>query len=91
MIASNLFNEIHGLYGVEVVTDTSTHTVNASAIMFYESTVISSLGTDTVKGYEGNTLDGETIAAGITIYGNFTSLKLTSGAALMYKKHPVSE
>ncbi len=91
MIASNLFNEIHGLYGVEVVTDTALHTVNASAITFIGSTVITTLTTDTEKGYSDSTLDGKTMTAGVTIYGNFTSLTLTSGIALMYKKHPVAE
>jgi len=87
----NLWNEIYGVYGAEVVTDTATHTVNASAIFFKESTVIDTITTDTTKGYDGNTLDGETFAAGQTIYGHFTSLKLTSGAAIMYKKHPNSQ
>jgi hypothetical protein len=89
MTANNLFNEIHGLYGVEVVTDATTHTVSASAITFIGTTVIDTLGTDTQKGYSDSTLNGKTMTGGFTIYGNFTSLKLVSGSALMYKKHPV--
>jgi hypothetical protein len=79
-------SEIFGIYGAEAITDTLTHTVNASAIQFIGSTVIDTLTTDTKRGFTGNTLDGATMTDGTWIYGHFTSLKLTSGMAIMYKK-----
>ena len=78
-----------GIFGAEVVTDTLAHAVNSYCIQFTEASVIAALVSDTGgKGLTGNTLVGETLAAGTIIYGHFTSLTLTSGAAIMYKNYP---
>ena len=37
-----------------------------------------------VGSYNGNTMASETIPAGMTIYGRWTSIDLTSGAVIAY-------
>ena len=75
-------NLMLGQNGAEFVSDTAAHAIASYAIQFVEDSVIAAIASD----YTGNTLAGETFLAGSTIFGNFTSLTLTSGAAIMYKE-----
>lgn len=51
------------------------------AITALEATVIN---TATVADYKGDSISAMPIPVGTTIYGNFTSIKLTSGKVLAY-------
>lgn len=75
-------NLMLGQNGAEFVSDAIAHAIPAYAIQFVEDSVIAAIASD----YTGNTLVGKTFLAGSTIFGNFTSLTLTSGAAIMYKE-----
>ena len=68
--------------GAEVITDTAAHTGRFCAIYFIEDTVINAL---TAQNYTGNSVAGETFRRDATIYGVFTSITLTSGAAIAYR------
>ena len=77
-------NELYqGNNGIEIVTDTVAHAVDCWAIYFYESSVISAI---TVDNATGNSLASETMPQGTMIYGRFSSITLTSGACIMYKR-----
>jgi hypothetical protein len=75
-------NLMLGQNGAEYVSDTLAHAIPAYAIQIIEDAVIAAIASD----YTGNTLVGKTLLAGTTIFGNFTSLTLTSGSAVMYKE-----
>ena len=66
----------------EAITDTAAHTGRFGAIYFKEDTVISAITADS---YTGNSLAGETFVADSMIYGLFTSITPTSGAAIAYR------
>lgn len=69
----------------QVVTDTNAHVIhNGFAIQALEDTIIAAISYDADSG--SNTLIGETIPAGVTVYLNkIVSLTLTSGACLVYQ------
>jgi hypothetical protein len=70
-----------GLTDGLLITDTNAATGNWCAIQIVENTVFTTLtGTITVQGG----LAGETLIAGSIIYGNFTEIKLASGAVIAY-------
>lgn len=73
-----------GQYGFDVISDTNAHTGtwyciqapgNADAVI---SATVSSLG---------DALSSFTLASGTSVYGPFTSITLTSGTVLAYRKN----
>ena len=73
----------YGPNGAYFISDTDTHTaaVNWYAITMIEDTVFATL---TASNWSGDTFTGETFPKGLTIYGNFTAIVLTSGACIAY-------
>jgi len=82
----NALNAQLGQNGAELVTDTAAHAVRSYAIHFITESVIAALISHATKGYTGNSLTGLSLPAGTVIFGNFLSLTLTSGKAIMYKE-----
>lgn len=76
-----------GLNGGEYINDTAVHT-NANgwfAIQATEDTVLAAQSSNITNLDDICTgQDGTTLAAGMVIYGNFTSIDLTSGAVIAY-------
>ena len=66
----------------ESITGTDARTGRFGAILFKEDTVLNAITADS---YTGDSLAGETFVARTVIYGVFTSIQLTSGAAIAYK------
>ena len=87
-------NAALGQAGAKFISDNETHTLagggNFVAIQCLEDTVFAALTpSDTSKGYgvgsyNGNTMASETIPAGVTIYGSWTTVDLTSGLVIAY-------
>ena len=83
-------NAALGQAGAKFISDQAVHSGNFVAIQCIEDTVFNVLTpTDTTNGYgvgsyNGNTMASETIPAGMTIYGRWTSIDLTSGAVIAY-------
>jgi len=83
-------NAALGQAGAKFISDTSVHSGSFVAIQCIEDTVFNALTpADTTNGYgvgsyNGNTMASETIPAGMTIYGRWTSIDLTSGAVIAY-------
>ncbi len=86
-------NASMGQAGAKFIKDTATHTLtsgNFVAIQCIEDTVFSALTPlDEIKGYgvgsyNGNSMVAETIPAGMTIYGRWTTIDLASGAVIAY-------
>ena len=79
-----------GQLGAKFISDTAVHTGTFVAIHCLEETVFNVLTPeDTVSGYgvgshNGNTMAGETIPAGATIFGRWTTIDLTSGLIIAY-------
>ena len=76
----------NGEFGAYFISDTDTHTAagNWSAITFIENTVFAT--NTATSNWSGNTFTGETFPEGLTIFGDFSTLKLTSGACIAYFK-----
>ena len=74
-----------GLNGGAYINDTSPHTGNWFAIQATEDTVLATQASnitnldDICTGEDGTTLSANTV-----LYGNFTSVDLTSGAVIAY-------
>jgi len=83
-------NAALGQAGGKFISDNATHSGNFVAIQCIEDTVFSALTpADTINGYgvgsySGNSMASETIPAGMTIYGRWTTIDLTSGAVIAY-------
>lgn len=83
-----------GQAGVDTITNTSATTPKGGATEWFciqaiSSTVVSAIVEDdaTLNGStSSNTLAGLTLAAGMTIFGTFTSITLTSGAVRCYRE-----
>ena len=79
-----------GQAGAKFISDTSVHSGTFVAITMLEDTVFNALTpTDTTNGYgvgsyNGNTMASETIPQGVTIYGRWNSIDLTSGLVIAY-------
>lgn len=72
----------------EVISDTTAHEGQYTAIQFIEDTVLDTAGTEQVDG-SGTPIDisgytGLTFTAGDKIYGTFTSIQLDSGGVIAY-------
>ena len=79
-----------GQAGAKFISDTESHSGTFVAITMLEDTVFNALTpTDTTKGYgvgsyNGNTMASETIPQGVTIYGRWSTIDLTSGLVIAY-------
>ena len=79
-----------GQVGAKFISDTEVHSGTFVAITMLEDTVFNALTpTDTTNGYgvgsyNGNTMASETIPQGVTIYGRWNSIDLTSGLVIAY-------
>ena len=79
-----------GQTGAKFISDTEEHSGTFVAITMLEDTVFNALTpTDTTNGYgvgsyNGNTMASETIPQGVTIYGRWSSIDLTSGLVIAY-------
>lgn len=73
--------QANGGLGCVSIVDTTTVTGVFFSVQMVTDTVFTTL-TDTTD--TGGPLAGLTIPAGVTLYGNFTSIKLTSGACRAY-------
>lgn len=79
-----------GQLGAKFISDTAEHTGTFVAITTLEETVFAVLTPeDTVNGYgvgsyNGNTMASETLPAGVTIFGRWTTIDLTSGLIVAY-------
>ena len=71
-----------GHEGSFFISDTDNHTGSWRLIIPIENTVFATL-TDAKLG--GDTITGETFPANFLLYGQFTVIKLTSGACIAYK------
>ena len=74
-----------GLNGGAYLNDTSVHTGNWFAIQATEDTVIQAQASN-ITNLDNicQPVDNITLAAGMVLYGNFTSIGLTSGAVIAY-------
>ena len=74
-----------GLNGGIYVNDTAAHTGNFFAIQATETTVLATQASNITNLDDICTgQDGTTLSAGTVLYGNFTSIDLTSGAVIAY-------
>ena len=79
-----------GQAGAKFISDTEVHSGTFVAITMLEDTVFNALTpTDTTNGYgvgsyNGNTMASETIPQGVTIYGRWSTIDLTSGLVIAY-------
>ena len=75
----------NGEFGAYFISDTDQHAAagNWSAITFIENTVFTTL---TASNWSGDTFTGETFPEGLTIFGDFSVIDLTSGACIAYFK-----
>ena len=74
-----------GLNGGEYINDTAAHTGKFFAILATEDTVIASI-TSNIDNLSDitNSQDGTILSANTAIYGNISSITLTSGAVIAY-------
>ena len=74
-----------GLNGGAYINDTAVHTGNWFAIQATEDTVLAAQASNITNLDDICTgQDATTLAAGMVLYGNFTSIDLTSGAVVAY-------
>jgi hypothetical protein len=71
-----------GSFGAEYISDTASHTGGWFAVTTIADTVFTTYTDGTLTG----DLTGDTIPAGITIYGDISVIRLTSGIVMAYKK-----
>lgn len=77
-----------GRHGSTYMGDTATYTGKWFAVYVISEAVFNTITEDSNNVLiDGDSLVGETIAAGTTIYGNFTVLDLTSGSCIAFKDH----
>ncbi len=69
--------------GAEYIDDTTAHAGKFGAITAVAAAVLD--GATVAADYTGNSIASMPIPAGTTIYGVFTSVKLTSGKVIAYK------
>ena len=74
-----------GLNGGAYINDTTTHTGNWFAIQATEATVLATQASNITNLDDICTGEDATeLAAGTVLYGNYTSIDLTSGAVIAY-------
>mgnify|MGYP003126766378 CR=1 FL=1 len=72
---ANLSEKSNGSFGAHFIADTDQHTA------FIENTVFNAI---TASNWSGDTITSETFPEGLTIYGDFSVIDLTSGACIAY-------
>jgi hypothetical protein len=79
--------EALGKYGAETITNSNSATAkNYCAITMLEDTIFATLTTSNwVAGSSGSTTAGLVFPKGLTIFGAFTAVTLTSGKVICYK------
>lgn len=70
-----------GQHGAFFISDGDAHTGTWGSITMIENTVFATL---TCSNWSGDAFTGETFPEGLTIYGNFSAITLTSGACIAY-------
>ena len=80
----NILNSM-GAGGSKYVNDTAAHTGNFTAIQFTEDSVLAAI-TGPLENSAALIADATVFGQGQVIYLPFTSVTLTSGAAILYKK-----
>lgn len=86
--ASDLILSDKGQKGAILLTDTTSVTGNFRKIQALTNTAFTTLTSNITKNGDSTAAvaaDFGTLAAGQIIYGKFTTVKLTSGIALLYK------
>ena len=80
---ANLSEKSNGSFGAHFISDTDRHTATGgwNAITFIENTVFNAI---TASNWSGDTITSETFPEGLTIYGDFSVIDLTSGACIAY-------
>ena len=80
---ANLSEKSNGSFGAHFIADTDQHTAAGgwNAITFIENTVFNAI---TASNWSGDTITSETFPEGLTIYGDFSVIDLTSGACIAY-------
>jgi len=79
-----------GQAGAKFISDNAEHTGTFVAITMLEDTIFATLTPDDtangygVGSYNGNSMATETIPQGVTIYGRWTTIDLTSGLVIAY-------
>lgn len=84
---SDRLEELLGLKGMEIILNTATHTPATGfcfvALQALADTVIAAATADATAPITG-TIAALALPAGVTIYGKFLSITLTSGKAIAY-------
>ena len=79
-----------GQAGAKFISDNAVHTGSFIAITMIEDTIFNALTPDDtsngygVGSYNGNSMASESLPAGLTIFGKWTTIDLTSGACIAY-------
>ena len=74
-----------GAGGSKYISDTASHTGNFTSIQFTEDSVISAY-TGSIEDVANLISDGTVFGQGQVLYGPFSAVSLSSGAALLYKE-----
>lgn len=79
----NLLNSM-GAGGSKYINDTSAHTGNFTSVQFTEDSVVAAI-TGPMENSSALISDATVFSQGQVIYLGFTSITLSSGAAILYK------
>ena len=79
----NISNSM-GTGGSKYISDTASHTGNFTSIQFTEDSVISAY-TGSIEDVASLITDATTFSQGQVLYGPFSAVSLSLGAALLYK------
>ncbi len=79
----NILNSM-GAGGSKYINDTASHTGNFTSIQFTEDSVLSAY-TGSIEDVASLISDGTIFSQGQVIYGPFSAVSLSSGAAILYK------
>jgi len=80
----NILNSM-GAGGSKYINDTASHTGNFTSIQFTEDSVVSAY-TGSIEDVANLISDETTFSQGQVLYGPFSAVSLSSGAALLYKE-----
>ena len=80
----NILNSM-GAGGSKYINNTASHTGNFTSIQFTEDSVISAY-TGSIEDVANLISDGTVFGQGQVLYGPFSAVSLSSGAAILYKE-----
>ena len=80
----NILNSM-GAGGSKYINDTASHTGNFTSIQFTEDSVLSAY-TGSIEDVASLITDATIFSQGQVLYGPFSAVSLSSGAALLYKE-----